>query len=220
MFPRTVTRNMTKWYSLVEGSLEVAIKKFWGLMVWKQLLFRSSHFRFRFLVTFGDKVTKVFRNLCLHFARQDGRNGKKIPQLDWPKYVPKTRIPNTKMKYMEWMKQINSFFLQNVFENGHNWSKHSTTRKAWRGWIQRSTDHFGQRSLKFRMNLWGHRFSQNANHKLQGFLPYPNKDRNTFFGWCFGQCSVGIFLTTILVCLIGQKSLWFLICILGETMTS
>ena len=134
------------------------------------------------------KITKIFRNLCLHFARQDGRNGKKIPQLDWPKYVPKTRIPNTKMKYMEWMKQINSFFLQNVFENGHNWSKHSTTRKAWRGWIQRSTDHFGQRSLKFRMNLWGHRFSQNANHKLQGFLPYPNKDRNTFFGWCFGQC--------------------------------
>ena len=29
------------------------------------------------------------------------------------------------------------------------------------------------------MNLWGHRFSQNANLKLQGFLPYQtNKDRS------------------------------------------
>ena len=33
------------------------------------------------------------------------------------------------------------------------------------------------------MNLWGHRFSQNANQKLQGFLPYQtNKDCSTFFG--------------------------------------
>jgi hypothetical protein len=33
------------------------------------------------------------------------------------------------------------------------------------------------------MNLWGHRFSQNANQKLQEFLPYyTNKDRSTFFG--------------------------------------
>ena len=33
------------------------------------------------------------------------------------------------------------------------------------------------------MNLWGYRFSQNANQKLQGFLPYhTNKDRSTFFG--------------------------------------
>ena len=32
------------------------------------------------------------------------------------------------------------------------------------------------------MNLWGHRYSQNANQKLQGFLPYQtNKDRSTFF---------------------------------------
>ena len=30
-----------------------------------------------------------------------------------------------------------------------------------------------QRSVKFRMNLWGHRFSQNPNQKLQRFLPYP-----------------------------------------------
>ena len=33
-------------------------------------------FRFWFLVTFGDEVTKILRNLCLHFARQDGQDGK------------------------------------------------------------------------------------------------------------------------------------------------
>ena len=39
------------------------------------------------------------------------------------------------------------------------------------------------RSVKFRMNLWGHHFSQNANLKLQGFLSYhTNKDRSTLFG--------------------------------------
>ena len=34
-------------------------------------------FRFWFLVTFGDEVTKILRNLCLHFARQDGQDGEK-----------------------------------------------------------------------------------------------------------------------------------------------
>ena len=35
------------------------------------------------------------------------------------------------------------------------------------------------------MNLWGHHFSQNANQKFQGFLPYQTiKDRSTFFGDC------------------------------------
>ena len=29
------------------------------------------------------------------------------------------------------------------------------------------------RSIKLRMNLWGHRFSQNTNQKLTIFLPYP-----------------------------------------------
>ena len=52
-----------------------------------------------------------------------------------------------KMKIWDEQNKITFFLLQNVFENGHNWSKYSTTRKAWRGWIQRSTDHFGQRVL-------------------------------------------------------------------------
>ena len=31
-------------------------------------------FCFRFLVKFGNEVTKILRNLCLHFSRQDGQN--------------------------------------------------------------------------------------------------------------------------------------------------
>ena len=30
-----------------------------------------------FLVTFGDRVMKILRNICLHFARQDGQDKKK-----------------------------------------------------------------------------------------------------------------------------------------------
>ena len=45
------------------------------------LMFCLSNFWF--LVTFGNEVTKLVSNLCLHFARQDGQEGKK---LKWPKY--------------------------------------------------------------------------------------------------------------------------------------
>ena len=38
-------------------------------------MFRSSHFWF--LVTFGNEITKMLHNLYLHFARQDGQEGKK-----------------------------------------------------------------------------------------------------------------------------------------------
>ena len=54
------------------------------------------------------------------------------------------------------------------------------------------------RSVKFRINLWGHRFSKNANQKFKGFLPYPLIN---FQGT-------------------GQKSFKFLVGILVETMTS
>ena len=63
----------------------------------KLFCFVHSIFGFWFLVTFVDEVMKVWNyenikilhNLCLHFARQDGKdgkNGKKITQLKWPKY--------------------------------------------------------------------------------------------------------------------------------------
>ena len=49
------------------------------------LCFIHPIFRFWFLVTFGDEVRRILRNLCLHFARQDGldgiKNGKNITQL-------------------------------------------------------------------------------------------------------------------------------------------
>ena len=54
--------------------------------------------------------------------------------------------------------------------------------------------------------IWGHCFSQNGHQKLFGFLPYQrNKDFNTFsviFWWVNT-----VFLNTILVYLLGQKSL-------------
>ena len=44
-------------------------------------VFRSSHFSF--LVTFGDEVTKMLCNLCLHFARQDGQDRKNQKMKIW-----------------------------------------------------------------------------------------------------------------------------------------
>ena len=69
------------------------------------------------------------------------------------------------------------------------------------------------------MNLWGHRFSQNANLKLQGFLPYQtNKDHRKKNAYAYQKTTKKS--ATILVCLVGQKLGKFLVGILGETMTS
>ena len=46
----------------------------------KRLLLRSSHFWFLVFGHFwrqGYENTEILRNLCLHFARQDGQDGKK-----------------------------------------------------------------------------------------------------------------------------------------------
>ena len=37
-----------------------------------------AHYSFLVLVTFCNEVIKTLRNLCLHFARQDGQDRKKI----------------------------------------------------------------------------------------------------------------------------------------------
>ena len=50
-------------------------------------------FRFWFLVTFGNEVMKILRNLCLHFARQDGQDGKNLKENHATKV---TKIPKTK----------------------------------------------------------------------------------------------------------------------------
>ena len=59
-------------------------------------MFRSSHFCFWFMVTFGNEVTKILRNLCLHFARQDGQDGKNGKK---NQATTVTKIPKTKRRY-------------------------------------------------------------------------------------------------------------------------
>ena len=45
------------------------------------------------MVTFGLEVTKILRDLCLYFARQDGQEGKKWQENHATKV---TKIPKTK----------------------------------------------------------------------------------------------------------------------------
>ena len=71
----------SKWHSYAQVLcwLELQLKD--NPSVFLVLGFVHPIFRFWFLVTF-------LRNNCLHFARQDGKdgkNGKKITQLKWPK---------------------------------------------------------------------------------------------------------------------------------------
>ena len=69
------------------------------------------------------------------------------------------------------------------------------------------------------MNLRGHRFSQNANQKLQGYLPYQtNKGHSTFFGDFL--VIVGSFFGYDPCLFDRAEILEILVDILGETMTS
>ena len=61
-------------------------------------------FHFWFLVTFGNKVTKILRNLCLHFARKKkwkenhATKVTKIPKTKRQKYgMNKTKINKNEM---------------------------------------------------------------------------------------------------------------------------
>ena len=61
-------------------------------------LFLSSHFSFLVFDHFwrqSYKNTKILRNLCLHFARQDGQDGKKQKENHATKV---TKIPKTKRR--------------------------------------------------------------------------------------------------------------------------
>ena len=60
----------------------------------RKFCFVHPIFGFWFLVTFEDEVMKIFRNLCLHFARQDGQEGKKKQKENHATKV--TKIPKTK----------------------------------------------------------------------------------------------------------------------------
>ena len=57
-----------------------------------------------FLVTFGDKDTKILSNLCLHFARQDGQDRKKGRENNVAKV---TKIPKTKIRKYVMNKTVN-----------------------------------------------------------------------------------------------------------------
>ena len=51
------------------------------------------------MVTFGNKVTKILRNLFLHFARQDGQDEKKKKKKQKENHANKvTKIPKTKRR--------------------------------------------------------------------------------------------------------------------------
>ena len=64
------------------------------------------------------------------------------------------------------------------------------------------------------MNLSGHRFTQNSNLRLQGFLSYQtNKDRSKINAYPHQKITKKS--STILVCLVGQKFLKCLVGILG-----
>ena len=49
--------------------------------------------------------TRIFRNLCLHFARQDGQDGKKRKENH---ATTMTKIPKTKRRKYVWDERINS----------------------------------------------------------------------------------------------------------------
>ena len=70
-------------------------------------MFHSSYFSFLVFGHFWQRNyenTKILRNLCLHFARQDGQDGKK-----WEKnHATKVRkIPKTKRRKYVMNKTIN-----------------------------------------------------------------------------------------------------------------
>ena len=88
-----------KWHKLIDWERETCvciylIFTFFNILpiYLYCLLFCSSHFSFLVLGHFWRRSyenTKILRNVCLHFARQDGqdgKNGKKFTQLKWPKY--------------------------------------------------------------------------------------------------------------------------------------
>ena len=76
------------------------------------VLYHLTIFRFLFLVTFGNKVTKILHNLCLNFARQDGQNGKKWKENHATKV---TKIPKTKRRNYGKLKSKMCRELQNYF---------------------------------------------------------------------------------------------------------
>ena len=54
-------------------------------------MFRSSPISFLVFGHFWHEVTKILHNLCLHFARQDGQDGKKQEKNDATKVTKRRK---------------------------------------------------------------------------------------------------------------------------------
>ena len=76
----------------------------WGN--WNKRCCRSSFLRWIPILVFGPfywrcyENTKILCNLCLHFARQDGQDGKNRKKIKWPKYQ------KPKDENMGWNKEV------------------------------------------------------------------------------------------------------------------
>ena len=72
-------------------------------------------FHFWFLVTFGDEVTKIC-NLCLHFARQGGQDGKNWKENHATKVTNDLSFASTETKFKNPItKTQNNFLVNTVF---------------------------------------------------------------------------------------------------------
>ena len=137
----------------VEDGITYLLYSLFTHSVWDCILC-FVHPIFRFLSLLETKLWKykIFCNLCLHFARQDGQDrkkGKKITQRKWPKYR-KTKIwdeQNTKIKLAIFK---DTYFLnfQFLFKD-YIWT--SKDQKNIKIWILRSG------LLSWVINGWWHR---------------------------------------------------------------
>ena len=87
-------------------------------------MFRSSHFSFLVLVTFGNEVTKIRKYYVIFVYILQGKmgktekNGKKITQLKWPKYQKPRRKQWDERNKWDWIVFITLLLPSGVFTNG------------------------------------------------------------------------------------------------------
>ena len=67
-----------------------------------------------FIFAFWSLLAKILLNLCLHIARQDGQDGKKIMQIKWPK----TKRQNNYQRKISLDWQIKRFLRCTLYQFG------------------------------------------------------------------------------------------------------
>ena len=125
---RSVKRKLENYFKLVWPSL-FRMSKLYRRPGFHELFISNLVFivvSFRFLSVLATKLrnTKILRNLCLHFARQDGQDGnlknkqtehivKKISQLKWPKYKKqKTKIWDERNININYFEELPTYLLR------------------------------------------------------------------------------------------------------------